>query len=421
MNQNSTKFPYNTAYLNFNLLDELDYVIGGYGKPNQSFIFSLNSFIESYVLNEFFFFSVLEWRHFMITNKSILTNGRPIYGILFDKGDTIGFQDWSIYLKGSRILYTKPVLEHIYEGQECIDEFQKTASKEIKEKYFRPSSFLEFDEKYSYLSNNFGFNIKPKDQYFIHEIEMTPKELLQGLYNQTSDNNYQVALPFNGIKAELAFNNALLPSIQSFKILSEFHNQKIEDLTAYTGCKKIPIPPLVPILLSQCKSLEDIPTKLKQLRQDFTELRNSFTQLEKKIDASETIKEQMDAVDGIQDFWKAFSKKYDSGNSRLLHHFWDLKKVSGVEKATEKVVDSGGVEGFLSNLNAVAVAGKIAGKAYSFFNDKKSLNRFKGMTNLWDLFQKSPTLEKQAKDYERIFKVKIDITELEKLSKIAGK
>lgn len=59
-----TETPRNVAYLNFSLIDELDYVIGGYGKPNQEFIFTLNSFIESYVLNDIFHFSFLEWSHF---------------------------------------------------------------------------------------------------------------------------------------------------------------------------------------------------------------------------------------------------------------------------------------------------------------------------------------------------------------------
>ena len=38
------KMPYNTLYLNLSLLDELDYVIGSYGQPNQAFIFTANSF-----------------------------------------------------------------------------------------------------------------------------------------------------------------------------------------------------------------------------------------------------------------------------------------------------------------------------------------------------------------------------------------
>ena len=81
------KLPYNSAYLNLNLLDELDYVIGGYGKANQEFIFSLNNFIETFVLNEHFMFSEREWNHKILTSNAIFPNGRPISNILFKKGD----------------------------------------------------------------------------------------------------------------------------------------------------------------------------------------------------------------------------------------------------------------------------------------------------------------------------------------------
>ncbi|WP_282118062.1 hypothetical protein [Maribacter aquivivus] len=411
--------PYNVAYLNLSLLDELDYVIGGYGKPNHSFIYTLNSFIETYVLNEVFFFSILEWNHFMITNKSILTKGRPIWSILFKKGDSVLFRDWTGYIE-STILYAKPAVKGEDYSQFCIDDFQQNASKEIKEKYFKPAIFLEPDEKYIYLHKNFGFNIIPDDTYLIHDVKRSPKQLLEGLYDVASSDNYQIAMPFNGVKSQLNLNSSLLPSNRSFEVLSKIHNEKIEKLSSYTGYKKIPIPPLVSILLSQCKDLQDIPKNLEQLREDFTELRNSFTELEERIDKAETIKEQMDSLDGLESFWKAFSRKYDVGTNRIMHHFWDVKKSSGLNGALEKVLDSGEVDGFLSNLNASALVGKVAGKTISYFKDKKSLNRFKGMTNLYELFQKSPTLEKQAKDYERIFKVKIDLKELNRLHQMSN-
>jgi len=167
---NNLKMPYNVAYLNWSLIDELDYVVGGYGLPNQSFIFSLNSFIESYVLNDVFHFSVLEWNHYMTTNKSILSDGRPIFKILFDKGDKILFRDWTGYFKGF-VLYSKPVNKAKDEIQYCIDDFQKTASKEIKAKYFKPSIFLEPNQKYQYITRNFGFNIIPEHNYLIYAVE----------------------------------------------------------------------------------------------------------------------------------------------------------------------------------------------------------------------------------------------------------
>jgi len=237
--KDAVKAPHNVAYLNLSLLDELDYVIGGYGKPNQAFIFSLNSFIETYVLNEVFFFSVLEWNHFMITNKSVLTNGRPIWAILFKKGDRVMFRDWTGYIN-SRILYVKDVVQGVDDTQFCVDDFQKNASQEIKDKFFRPAIFLESEEKYAYLTRNFGFHVLPEKQYIIFDVRRSPKELLEGLYETSSDENYQVAMPFNGIKSQLSLNHSLLPSNQSLKILSKIHNEKIEKLAGYTGYKQLP-------------------------------------------------------------------------------------------------------------------------------------------------------------------------------------
>lgn len=413
-----TKSLFNVAYLNMSLLDELDYVIGGYGKPNQAFIYTLNNFVETYVINETFHFSVLEWNHFLLTNKSIMTKGRPIREILFKKGDGIVFRDWTGAFK-SKVLYAKPYTEGKDEAQFCIDDFQKTASQEVKDKFFKPAIFLESDQKYSYLTRNFGYNTFPKNSYLIYDVKRSPRELLEGLY-QSSDDNFQIAMPFNGVKAQLGINKALLPSNSSIELLSKIHNEKIDKLSRYTGYRKLPIPPLVSILLSQCKNLEDIPFRLKQLREDFTELRSSFTELEKGIDEAETIKEQMDAVDKLEGFWKVFSKKHGVGANRILHHFWDMQRASGLTKAAEKVLDSGEIEGFLSNLDTISLLGKLGGKTMSYFKDRKSLNRFKGMTNLWELFQKSPTLEQQAKDYQRIFKVEIDLNELARLSQIAN-
>ena len=64
----------NTAYYNFELLRELDYVIGGYGKASQEFIFNFNNFVESFILNEHFLLSNQEWNHNFLTSKATFPN-----------------------------------------------------------------------------------------------------------------------------------------------------------------------------------------------------------------------------------------------------------------------------------------------------------------------------------------------------------
>ena len=67
------------------------------------------------------------------------------------------------------------------------------------------------------------------------------------------------------------------------------------------------------------------------------------------------------------------------------------------------------------------MAAKGTGKVIEYFKDRKALNRYKGITNLWDLFQKSPTLENQVNDLERIFSIKVDINALNKIAQRVNK
>lgn len=64
---------------------------------------------------------------------------------------------------------------------------------------------------------------------------------------------------------------------------------------------------------------------------------------------------------------------------------------------------------------------KGIGKIMEYFKDRKALNRYKGITNLWDLFQKSPTLENQVKDLERFFGIKVDINALSSIAQTVNK
>lgn len=73
---------YNSTYISLNLIDELDYIIGGYEKPNVVFLYTLNSFIESFILNSTFYISEQEVKHSSIVSKAIFPNGRPILEML---------------------------------------------------------------------------------------------------------------------------------------------------------------------------------------------------------------------------------------------------------------------------------------------------------------------------------------------------
>ena len=408
---------YNSAYYNFKLLDELDHVIGGYGKASQEFIFNLNSFVESYILNENFFISDQEFQHYFFVSKTLFPNGRPITELLFVKDKKFNILGFPYYING-KIVYVEGVKEKPNQKEESdiIQNFQDKQSDYIINKYSKPSFYEGFNPQYSFLVSQTVENKNRSNSYIIIETTTNPKDLLQSIYKTMPNSNFQTTLPLNALKQEIISNKSQSISSKSIKILSDLHNTKIEELVKYTGYNHIKLPPLVPILLSQCNTISDIPTKLKQLREDFTELRNSFIKFEKALDDADTIKKQIEIIDYYKLFWESFHKKYKMKTNRLLYHFWDIESKSGLSDSTENVLDSNTTEDLLKDLNITKIAGSITSKLYSWHKERKAMNRFKGMTNIWDLFQNSPTLENQVRDIERLFNLKINPEELSKIA-----
>lgn len=59
-------------------------------------------------------------------------------------------------------------------------------------------------------------------------------------------------------------------------------------------------------------------------------------------------------------------------------------------------------------LNMGKVAGKAGFLAWDKLKEKRILNKFKGVVNLWSLLEDAPTVDSQIKDFERVFNTKID-------------
>lgn len=101
------KLPYNTAYYNFGLLQDLDYVIGGYGPADHQFIFNLNSFVEAYILNEEFLVSKQEWDHHFCTTKEIFTNGKPITHLVITNKKGCKYIGWPQWIDKGIVKYVR--------------------------------------------------------------------------------------------------------------------------------------------------------------------------------------------------------------------------------------------------------------------------------------------------------------------------
>ena len=406
------KLEYNSTYISINLIDELDYIIGGYGKPNSIFIYSLNAFLESFILNSSFYISDQEVRHFQAVSKSIFPNGRPILDALAKTkslmaiggiGNQIGTVV-SIWKSDDQnpIGYQERVKDYIDHGMD---------TNEARNKYLILPNINKDVESLTYL--NIG---RVEDGFVATESKNSPQKFYSKLCEVTKGTNIQATLPFYNYKFQIeeVQSRGISKDIIS-KLTNSFLNRQ-KKLEQYFGISNQNIPPLVSILLSQCKTISDIPQKMIALREDFTDLRKAILKYEIKINESNSIREQLEAIDEINEFWKVFNRKY-SEDSRLLYQFWEVAKDSDYEKSIDNSIDANNMSKMIEDLNLGKIAGKGAQKAFVWFKEKKIINRFRGVTDLWKLFENGPNLKKQIPLFEKVFDFKINEAELIDLNK----
>ncbi len=407
---------YNSTYISINLLDELDYVIGEYGKPNSIFIYSLNAFLEAFILNSNFYISGQEAKHFQIVSKAMFPNGRPILELLAQSKNlmAIGGIGNSI---GQVVSLGKFDPENPTSYQERIEYYINNGlnTEDTRKKYLIIPSINDNNYNFKYL--NIG---RVDDGYVATESTNAPDKFFKKLCDVTEHSNVQATLPFysyqfqiNDIKNRGISREILTQLTDSFKKKQKLVNQ-------YFGIQHQTIPPLVSILLSQCRSISDIPSKMLQLRADFSKLRQSAVNYEKRINDANTIKEQLEAIDELNEFWSVFNRKY-SEDKRLLYQFWEVAEESDCEKAIDDAFDSRDTSGMIEDLNVGKIAGKGAKKIFEWYKDRKVINRFRGVTDIWKLYENSPNIKKHLSEFERVFKVKIDESELVELNKKLAK
>lgn len=401
---------YNSTYISLNFIDELDYVIGQYGKPNITFIYTLNAFIESFVLNSIFYISSQEYNHLRFLSKSLFPNGRPILELLINTkslkcisgiGNNIG-QVVSIF---------KNDMNSPRSYQEKIKLFLDNGldTNTARSKYLTLSDIDAKVEKIKFLDIG-----KVEDGFIALESTNKPEKFYNDLYKATYFSNVQAVLPFYSYKQQISQNKARCISREIINELTNGFEKRQEIVKQYFGYYNQPIPPLVNILLSQCNTINDITQKILQLRLDFTELRESVVKYEKRIKESKTIKEQIDAIKEYHEFWLVFNNKYINNNNRLVFNFWEILDNSNLEKS----IDCNTFSDIIEDLNIGKIIGKGSSKIINYYKENKIINRFRGVTNLWNLLNNSPNIEEQINNYERIFKVKLDTESFDKLKDI---
>jgi hypothetical protein len=358
---------YNSTYISSNLIDELDYVIGGYGRPNTTFIYSLNSFLEAFILNSKFFLSEQEIKHIQILSKSLFPHGRPVLEILSKTkslnviggiGNNIGRVVSIIKFDSSNpTTYQERVQQFINNGIEMSH---------AREEYLVIPNINTEVKKLLYLSVG-----KVEGGFIATVHENSPQDFYKQLCNITCETNIQATLPLYSYQYQISEIQQRGIAKDVIVNLSKAFEEKRKPLEQYFGSTHQSLPPLVTILLTQCRDISEIPNKMLRLRDDFTNLRECISTYEKRLYEANTLKDQIDAIDELNEFWTTFHKKY-SENKRLVYRFWEIVNESDYEKSLDNSIDSSDTSKMLEDLNAGKVIGKGASKLFSWYKDKKN-------------------------------------------------
>lgn len=409
---NDLNLEYNSTYISINLLDELDYVLGEYGKPNAIFIYSLNTFLEAYILNSKFYISGQEAKHFQIVSKAMFPDGRPILELLAKSKNLMAIGGIGNDI-GQVVSLGKFDPKNPTSYQERIQDYINNGLKteETRNKYLILPSMIDEIKDFKYLSIG-----RVEDGYVATESSNAPDKFYKKLCEATKYSNVQATLPFYSYQFQISDLQSRGIGREIITQLTDSFKNKQKQIDQYFGNKHQTIPPLVTILLSQCNNISDIPDKMYQLREDFSKLRLSVVNYEKRINEAHNIKEQLNAIDELNEFWQVFNKKY-SEDKRLLYQFWEVAQESNYETSIDNAIDRGNTSEIIEDLNVGKIAGKGAKKMFEWYKERKVINRFRGVTDIWNLFENAPNVKKHLSEFERIFGVKINENELKTLNK----
>lgn len=394
---------YNSAYISLNLLDELDYCLGGYGKPNVEFIFTLNTFVESFIASSEFYTSLDELKHLNLTTPALFPNGRPILNMLV-KATGLKFVNGVVANPGSEIYRDYTFNKTRKEAQQ---DFIMEFGKKIPERYLIKSDVNNLVEKVPLVTSKFE-----DDEFIVYEVLSTSAELVSNLMSVSSTTSIQTTIPIYLYNRQVNALNRTPYSIKSLEILAKLHETNLDELKASLNYQYLPIPPFANILLSQISSISEIPQKLIQLRADFQELRDQFIDLEKSIHGAVKLKEQQEAFKKFKEFWITFNKKYVDKKHRIFYGSLDITAGINAENASESIVDGGSFSDGFKDLNLTKLAGNVIKSGIDWGKDRRVINRFKGLTDIWELFQESNGITQQIKHFERLFSVNFSNAEI---------
>jgi hypothetical protein len=109
-----------------------------------------------------------------------------------------------------------------------------------------------------------------------------------------------------------------------YKQLKEVRDKQITELLDLEQPWIYNLPPLTTILLQRCRTLEDLPTELINLRAEFKNLRESLTKYQKSYEEAATIKDKLELKREFQNSIDLLMQKVTRGKRRIMKTIIDF-------------------------------------------------------------------------------------------------
>lgn len=109
-----------------------------------------------------------------------------------------------------------------------------------------------------------------------------------------------------------------------YKRLKEVRDKQITELLDLEEPWIYNLPPLTTILMQRCRTLEDLPTELVKLRDEFKNLRDSLTKYQKSYEEAVTIKDKLELKREFQNSVDLLMRKVTRGKRRIMKTIIDF-------------------------------------------------------------------------------------------------
>jgi hypothetical protein len=139
--------------------------------------------------------------------------------------------------------------------------------------------------------------------------------------------------------------------IELYRKLEQLHTTYFKKISRFLGPTYVYIPPILSLILKECKSPEDIPPALVSLRAKHKSFRSKCTSLEIELRQAKKLQDQIEIIRDIETAYEAIATKVATPNRRLLLRLFDVVKevdplhmsIETLNQAKEYLLEEDGV------------------------------------------------------------------------------